>query len=211
MEKGGKRKRQDDKFTLTVRGSVTVLISKDTVSARDATIDVLGDQITVESAPRPQRTKYYAEKVYGQTNVWGARSKTEAVDTRRQTSLREGQKICKIEVFDQARVVIADDDLLDGCVWLRAFGKGAVVLPKGQVHRMRVTAAEFGTVAGPNARDCCWASEAKISASGEAYVSGLKILSMMEAKATEDASVSVIAAKGAETRTSGAVDITWVQ
>lgn len=218
MEKGDKRKRQDDKFTLTVRGDVTVLISKDAVSARNATIDVLGDQITIENVPKaepaPKNTKYYAGKVYGpvgdgcvQINDWGKRSKTEVVDTRKQTSLREGQTICKIEALDQARVVVADDDLLDGVLWLRVFGKGAVVLPKGQVHRMHITAAEFGTVAGPNARECCWASEAKISASGEAHVSGLKILTDLEAKAGEDATVSLIVTKDTTTRTTGPVEM----
>lgn len=220
MSSGGKRK----SYTLTVRGNVTVLVSETTVSTRKASVVKTDDTIAVDvlGAPvsAPPRAKYSCKRNFGsigdgmvQMNnfTFGRGNRPVATDTFHLVPIERGRTIDSIEVFDQGRVVFSSDGLLAGVVRLSVSDNGVVVLPKGQVHRIDATVRGHGAIAGPKPGQCMWVSEAEISASDEADVCGLKVLSLVTAKTTEAASVSLIVADNAVTTISGAVQVTRVK
>jgi hypothetical protein len=226
MSSGDKKVRERGAYTLTVRGDVTVQISRTAVSARRASVLKAGDQITVDNmgailpAKPSASSKYVCKNVYGpmgdgcvQVNVFtsGSGHRPPAADTLTQVPIKHGRAIDVIEVFDNARVVISYDNVIAGNVRLEVSGNGAIVLPRGQVHRVKAIVSESGTIAGPNANECMWASEAKIVASDEGRVEGIKVLSEAKARATDAATVSIIAAKDAKTVIEGAVNVTRVK
>lgn len=224
MSSGDKKKR--GAYTLTVRGDVTVQISRNVVSARRASVLKTGDQITVDNmgtalaVKSSPGSKYVCKNVFGcvgngcvQTNVFtfGTGHRRMVADTLTQVPIAHGRTIDTIEVCDNARVVISYDDVLAGNVRLEVSGKGTIMLPRGQVHRVRATASESGTITGPNANECMWASEATIVASGDGRVNGIKVLFEATAKTTDAATVSIIAAKDAKTTIEGEVTVTRVK
>ncbi len=226
MSSGNKKVRDLGAYTLTVRGDVTVQISRTAVSARLASVLKTGDQITVDNMggilpEKPSSgSKYVCKNVYGpmgdgcvQTNVFtfGTGHRRMVADTLTQVPIAHGRMIDRIEERDNARVVISYDDVLAGKMRLEVSDNGSIVLPRGQVHRVKIIVSESGTVTGPGADKCMWASEAYIVASGDGKVEGIKVLSGATAKATDNATISIIAAKDAKTVIEGAVGVTRVK